>query len=233
MRLAIRFAIAALALRAAVAQGQPQVADILTKVGETYKAANEYEFVTDGAYNDGSTAPMHALIAFKPPNQYRMEAAIPGLSGDASAWSESVIVCNGFLIWLYLPKSNQYASFPLSALGPNIPSDFGGLGPEAIDEVAMGPIRRAVNFIKGAKLLREETIELAGAKLNCYVVSIPQKGEVSANTWWVDKQTYRVMRVDDDKSSNGFTVLKLNETLPDDLFTFTPPAGAHKLEMHR
>jgi outer membrane lipoprotein-sorting protein len=232
MRLAIRFALAALALCAATAQTQPDVAEILTKVGETYKAAHEYEFVTDGAYNDGKTAPTHALIAFKPPNQYRMEGTFPGLSGDASALSESVIVCDGFFIWFYLAKSNQYSSFPLSVLGPNIPGDF-GLWPEAIDEVAMRPIRRAVNFINGAKLLREETIELAGAKMNCYVVSIPQKGEVSTNTWWVDKQTYRVMRMDDDKSSNVFTVLKLNEPLPDELFTFTPPPGARKLETNR
>ena len=38
--------------------------------------------------------------------------------------------------------------------------------------------RGATDFVEGAKFLREETIEIAGFKLDCYVVTVlPKIGE--------------------------------------------------------
>lgn len=75
-------------------------------------------------------------------------------------------------------------------------------------------------------------IDLAGKKVDCYVLAIPEKSEIPASTWWVAKNSYYVVRNDDAESSKVFTTIKLNEPLPDELFTFQPPPGAGKLEMH-
>ncbi len=102
-----------------------------------------------------------------------------------------------------------------------------------MDQFAMTRYRRAADFIEGAKFLREEAIELAGTKVDCYVVAVPVQGSASLYTWWVDKQRHRILREDDSVSSAVFTTIKLNEPLPDELFTFTPPPGARKLETNR
>ena len=56
--------------------------------------------------------------------------------------------------------------------------------------------RGATDFVEGAKFLREETIEIAGFKLDCYVVTVLPKigGNRSAYTWSVDKQHFHVVR---------------------------------------
>ena len=173
MRLAIRFALAALALRAALAQGQPSAAEILKKVAETYKAASQYELVADATAGGARTAPTHMLLAVSLPNRYRMEGALPGLSGGDSEFTDAVIVCDGTAIWMYLRKSNQYVSIPLSGLHPDGPGDLGDLRPEVMDQSAMMRYRGAADFAERAKFLREEAIEIAGAKVECYVVAVP------------------------------------------------------------
>jgi outer membrane lipoprotein-sorting protein len=233
MRLAIRFALFSLVLRAAVAQTQPNAAEILKKVSETYEAVSQYEIVTEATGRGADATSGHMLLAFRPPNRYRMEGAISGLTGDAAAFGEPVVICDGSVVWFYLRKSNQYASFPLRELTHDAPGDLGDLRPEAVDQFVMVRYRRASAFIEGAKVLREEAIDLAGTKVDCYVIAVPEKGEFPASTWWVDKQGYRILREDDAESSTVFTTVKFNEALPDDLFKFTPPPGARKLEMNR
>jgi outer membrane lipoprotein-sorting protein len=232
MRMAVRFALFALALRVADAQSQPDVAEILKKVSETYDAVSQYEIATDSTGLGADTTSGHMLLAFRPPNRYRMEGVISGLGGDASAFGEPIIICDGSVVWFYLRKSNQYAAIPLSELNKNARDDREDLRPEAVDQFVMVRYRRALAFIGGAKVLREEAIEFAGTKVDCYVIAVPEKGEFPASTWWVDKNSYRVVRQDDADSSTVFTSIKLNEALPDDLFRFTPPSGARKMEMN-
>ena len=73
-----------------------------------------------------------------------------------------------------------------------------------------------------AEFIREEK--------SCYFVKVTPKYISTVQTWWIDKASYHVVRVDDDDSSVVFTTIKLNEPLPDDLFKFTPPPGAKKVE---
>ncbi len=162
-----------------------------------------------------------------------MEGAFPGLTGDDSASNDTVIICDGSVVWIYLRKSSQYASFPLAELTPDAAGDLGDLRPEAMDEFFMTRYRRAADFSGGAKFLREEAIDLAGSKVDCYVVAVSKKGSQFAYTWWVDKNSYHIVREDHADSSTVFTTIKLNEPLPDEFFTFKPPPGAGKLEMHR
>ncbi|HTA69548.1 MAG TPA: hypothetical protein VK776_14765 [Bryobacteraceae bacterium] len=89
--------------------------------------------------------------------------------------------------------------------------------------------RHAEDFTKGAKFLREESIEITGAKIACFVLTVAPSGKLEY-TWWVDKQKYRVLREDDAGNRAVFTSIRLNEPIRDELFKFEPPPGAKKLE---
>jgi|SRR5579872_524051 len=109
MRRSIGLSLFVLLGRAAVAQTQPDVAEILRSVAKTYKVVSQYEFVVDAnshAARDGTDGAAHAHFAFKAPDRYRIEGAIPGMSLENSPLSEALIVYDGSAVWFYLPKSN-------------------------------------------------------------------------------------------------------------------------------
>ena len=126
MRLAIRFALFALCLCEAAAQTPPDVAEILKKVGETYRAAKSYELVGTGS---GVNTVPHVLLAFQAPNRFRMEGAFPAADIDDPDLRDGIIIHDGSTLWAFFPKSNQYASLPASALTPDAPGDLGDMSP--------------------------------------------------------------------------------------------------------
>jgi len=91
MKQAVRIGLCGLFSLVALAQTQPSVAEILQKVSQTYKAVSEYEFVADLTARDaaGSTSAGHMLFAFRSPNRYRMEGAVPDMEGAARALAKS------------------------------------------------------------------------------------------------------------------------------------------------
>jgi outer membrane lipoprotein-sorting protein len=233
MRTILRLGMFALLLRVALAQ-TPDVQAILSKAAETYKAASQYELVADISERQpgASSGPSGRMyVAFNRGKGYRMEGAIPGMG--AVGFDEATMVYDGSTVWFYLPKSNQYGSFPASALTADAPGDLGDLRPEAMDGFLMGRYRSAADTSNRAKLLREETIQFGGGKTECYVVSVSMKESQNVYTWWIDKKLYRILREEDDQSVTVFTTVKLGEQPADDLFRFKPPAGARKIETQR
>ena len=118
---------------------------------------------------------------------------------------------------------NQYASYPASTIGKDLPDELETSG---VDYVTMSRYRDAAKNAVVAKFLRNEKIEIGGANVACYVVSLPDRN--TQNTWWIDKKNSHVVREDSDKISTIFTTIKLDEALPDELFKFEPPPGARK-----
>lgn len=232
MRGEIRLGLFALLLQTAWAQTPPDVSEILKKVGETYKASSRYEFEIDATGREGANGArttFHTHIAFSAPNKYRMEGALPGLSVQDTDLSDGIMIHDGSTLWFYLPKSNQYASIPAARITADAPGDLGDMMPEAVDHFLMWRYRSAGDFVKGAKFLREESIEIVGAKVACFVLTVAPDSKLEY-TWWVDKQTYRIVREDDAGNSAVFTSIRLNEPIRDELFKFTPPRGAQKME---
>jgi len=224
-----------LLVSAVCAEAQPDVGGILKKVSELYKGAAQYQIVAEtvGHKSEPQTADNsgRALFAFKPPNRYRMEGAIPGADRDAPELSGGVVIVDdASSVWFYMPKANQYGSFPASALTADAPGDLGDLRPAAVDHFIMYRYRTA-DLNEETKYLRDETIDYAGAKVDCYVVSVSQRKGGFTCTWWVDKKSFLILREDDADSSVVFTSIKLNESLPDDLFKFVPPAGAQEIKI--
>jgi outer membrane lipoprotein-sorting protein len=232
---ATRIALYGLFLHPVLAQTQPNVAEILRKVSQTYKAAANYEFVadatvrTDGANKGWSS---HLLFAFVSPNRYRMEGAFPGMGSDDPVPGKALMVHDGSTLWFYFPESNQYVTFKASDLTNDAPGDQGDVAPAAMDHFMMWRYRGAAGF-SDARFLRDETLEFAGAKVDCYVVTVAQKSGGYAYTWWVDKQDSRILREDNAESSTVYTTVNLDKPLPDELFKFEPPPGARKVENQR
>jgi len=213
---------------------QPDVSEILKKVNELYKGATQYEFTVEGGSDHADAgAIVRTLVAFKAPDRYRLDGVFPGMAADAQESGGGVVfVADGSTLWLYFRKSNQYASIPASAL-----ADHGSLGdiagvsrPEVFDHQMIGRYRGDWNFPE-RKLLRVETIDYGGAKIDCYVVSVSEPKDGFTYTWWVDKKNYRIVREHSPGYSAVFTSIRINELLSDDLFKFVPPPGAQKVEI--
>lgn len=105
------------------------------------------------------------------------------------------------------------------------------MSPELVDLFLIGLYRNAADLAAGAKFLRREEIEVAGAKLDCYVLSVSPGHWQPSQTWWVDAKRYVVLRSDDTGSSTVYTAVKLGDPIPPDRFVFVLPPGARKLEM--
>ena len=119
MGAAIRFGLIALFLAPAPAQTQPDIVEILKNISRAYRAASQYELQVDTTTNEkGTRAVTHAHLIFKAPNKYRMEVALPRHSntGDFSISARQVTIDDGSMVWIYLPKVNQYRSFRASEL---------------------------------------------------------------------------------------------------------------------
>jgi len=216
----------------ASAQTHPDLRQILQRVSDTYRAASQYELFAAATTHDddtNDTARMH--FAFKGPNRYRMEGALPGgMALDAAEFSQAVLVHDGSNLWFYLPKTNQYGSFSASQLTPDAGGDLGDLAPGFLDQMMLGRYRDAAAF-PVTSFLREEAVEFGGSKVACYVVTVSRSRNSTVYTWWIDKQTNYILREDNPGSSTVFTAIKINEPLADTLFRFDPPAGARKVDI--
>jgi len=220
-----------------VAQTQPAIADILRRVSESYGSTREIDFSAKfaGRAADGSQVTSTFRLAAKFPDKLRMEFDAVGskmLAGED--WGEAVMVIDGKSTWIYLKGLNQYQ------VTSGAPPDHDGLLNPKHDPSIFVPTQVGY-FVGGfqhiqdagrATVLREETVQTNGKPTACYVVEVSNGNMVER--LWIDKNRYWVVREDSmdpaDTSSTVFTALTINEALSDDLFTFTPPPGARKVD---
>jgi len=227
MKLPIQLGLAGLLSGAALAQTKPDVTEILGKLSETYKAAQQYEIVADRVEKDpatGESEGAHMLIAVRLPDRYRIErAAIAEGSGGKDSKGINIVVLDGAAIWFYDSDLNQYTSAPAASIGKDLPDE---LKQNRVDDSAMSRFRTARDSAAKARFLREEEVQVGGARIACFVLSVPE-GEAEY-TWWIDRKSNHVVREDDSTSMTIFTTVKLGEALPENLFKFNAPAGASK-----
>ncbi len=145
-----------------------------------------------------------------------------------------VQICDGEKHWTYTPQTNRYSS------APGTPSPT-SLFTTSID------LRYMTTGLLSAKLLRQETLDAGGAQRFCDVIEAhyerphqPAAAEFGDVVFWIDNQSHLVwktrMPVTLQVGAAGahmaytestlYTDIRLNEDLPADAFTFTPPAGA-------
>ena len=203
------------------AQSGPNPQDLLRKVADTYKQSKSYQFEGVMRQNDKEETPV-ASAAVRP-DMKRVENH--GLRRDAT-----LRVFDGQTVWDYRFASNEFTKQPQASYK------------RSETDVARDPVERyeKLDVVGGqVRYLREEPLEIRGAKVDCYVVEeIP--GPLGSTTYWIDKARYIVLRestVFNVRNPNTgqaihptdvvtWNVSRINEPVPDALFRFVPPDGA-------
>ncbi|MCU1339443.1 MAG: outer rane lipoprotein carrier protein LolA [Bryobacterales bacterium] len=221
----------ALTLLSLQAQAPPSAADIVHSVRETYANITQIEFsmtLTRRSFIESritSEVTMGTRIAARFPDRLRWETDDNFAKASGADFGPTLTILDGKNTWVYLSKPNQYT------VETGSDPDF----LKRIDEFL--PIS-AVKLKDEAKFLREETINANGRQVDCYVVEIPEdvgNGLYPQQwTWWVDKARHIVLRADrkriaprgSDEATLVYQNITINEPIPDDVFVFTPPAGA-------
>jgi len=95
-----------------------------------------------------------------------------------------------------------------------------------------------------SKYIGDETIEVDGKRVDCFVVQLTHNlagSQRATSVRWIDKSRFVVVREDQPAGSDPsigptrtvWHITKLNENVPDEIFTFVPPAGAKLVERIR
>ena len=239
-----------------LSQERDEARGILKKVAETYRNLKSYYFesnivvhVKRGQTQVTIDSPI--VLAAVRPDKMRMEIKRSPMMLD---W---VVISNGSTTWEFIPTRNEYTK---KSGGRTTITAKGRDGIErTIDKdeylrvmaVALGVLLprydNVMDGLKQARNLREESVDLNGTNIDCYVIEAqydtPEAfpGAISsAKSFWIDKKRYVVVREEYttkiDSSAMGaqqehvhtniFTIVRLDELLPETLFTFTPPEGA-------
>ncbi|HKX27407.1 MAG TPA: redoxin domain-containing protein [Blastocatellia bacterium] len=231
------------------AQTQPGAEEILRNVRETYRQLKTYQF--EYRKTSEQKTEMEGLIG---ESKQQAAGTVWVASSDRSRTEAKdsnnrlVKIVDGRITWTYVPALKAYTRREADADGkPSRQEWFDYSASEALGYIrnysALGSSpprsKQTVN------LLREEAIEIAGQKLNCYVIEIssPESGPTKfSRQYWIEKNSYLVARekytsttesrLGSTSSSSTiatFNYIKLNIPLADDLFFFEPPAGTEEV----
>ena len=223
-----------LLLSIATAQSQTRDARaILKSVGSVYRAPSSLELKGTkireqrDEFNESIYRTPFTLL-LTPDSECRMESK--------SKMGTSLQVCDGEKTWNYFAQTNKYFANP------------GKLDPAFLFDTRVD-LRMPTSKLLEANLLRQEVLEIDGAKRRCDVIEATydhKQGmgntEFGAVTLWVEHDTYLVWKMSIpmlinaiNADANGktaftettlFSSIQLNVDLPPGTFAFTPPAGA-------
>ena len=207
--------------------------EILKKVSETFK--NLKSLRVEGVLNMETKArgmnesvEVPFVITEAKPDKLRVEIKNPMM--------EMQIISDGKSTWMYFPQKKQYTKIPGSF--NNIAEKMGSNANFMSSSIS--EYENIANDIKTVKLLREEFIAFSGSSANCYVIQLEKQStekndmfEVSPKIYWIDKNSNipikeavtmimksQPMAI---KQTSIITSMKLNESLPNNMFVFTPP----------
>ncbi len=217
-----------------VASGQTGP-DILSKVAQTYRSLEscqlESQILTESRSGDSESRTRASRTAAAIlPDRRRLE------SGSANQIS-SLRVYDGHTVCEYRAGPNQFARQDQATYQ----SPMMNMLSDPVDGY------RVLDKAEGAKLLREETIEAAGGAQPCWVIEVLSRSrpngfllERSPTTYWVAKSSNLVLK--ETQSSKikmpvmesprepmvtaTYTIARVNEPVPEELFRFQPPEGA-------
>jgi outer membrane lipoprotein-sorting protein len=212
----------------ALAQAQPDAAEILAKVKGTWKDLKSYEVEFSGALRDPKTGKEQTgairIASVIELDRYRMESRGYAINSDPPV-DELIGIYDGATFWIYAPKRNEYRTEEISVDRAGI-----ALKPSKVmDAEWLGQYIRTVERFANSRFLREETISIGdGGRADCFVI-----GNESGETIWIDKSNHHVLRAEEvEPDGNHATMvisINMNERLSDELFKFVPPPGARNL----
>jgi outer membrane lipoprotein-sorting protein len=227
---------------AALAQQRPDAAEVLRRINDAYTNVTRYQLAgeakivtaaaSDGAITDQSTHKF--LIALQEPDMVHVEMT-PGDPDEEAIY----VISDGKDGWAYSPKRNEYMKVkpgraPATTLGD---LDF---TPEMTVSYAIQMAQQALQAFKfgpavQASVVGDETLTIGGTAFDCVAISIEGRPfPKSTAKLWIDKARSVVLREDSrtpagnvtESISTVYSTVRLNESLPVELFKFVPPPGA-------
>lgn len=236
------FALVPLFIALGCAQDAPDARALLKETADVLLHHKSYQLDQQAVIEMGGSVPtrleMLVKIAVSSPGKLRIESS--GKMG------ESLIVSDGENTWMYVGMIKQYtkkeaASTPESLVKSLVP----GMS-SVMDQL------KAKDPYLSAKIVGEETMEVEGKKIDCYVVegrlekiSLPGMIDMTDGVQkvWVDKVTKLSLKQTMTAMVQGGAVRepaqmtqtstvvsqKLDAPVPDSSFTFTPPEGSKQV----
>lgn len=258
LRIVISLVLGSVIWAPAVAQKRDDAVGLLRRVRDTYGSLKSFQF-EGNTMVDSRSADLQSKMNFPfeaeyaPPAKFRIEARNPAFG--------VLIVSDGQAIWTYLPSTKIYnkvdvTEMPVSPAG----TDADHARERLVASTAAAGLTfdifqsEIANQVKEARILRDERLELEGKEVPCYVVwakyertQEEAKELPTEETYWIDKTRLIVLREDweapsevtsgipsgsaEMRLSTTLTKAKLNEPVPNGLFTFVPPRGAREGKM--
>jgi TonB family protein len=226
---------------------------ILKQVAETYKSLRSYHF--EGRYTSEQVIESVGLKDEIKREELFVNAAIkPDRSRIESKNTHISVtsVSDGKTKWVYAPGPNEYTKTeegPVRLV----------TGSQVRDSAPMAHLANATNLLDGysrvadrlgeAKIIGEETLEIGGRRSDCVVIeahyfaaSTGSQSNTLKRKFWIDKSRNIVLReiqhtearmpwgrTISSKMTYIFTVARVGEQIPENLFTFVPPEGAKEV----
>lgn len=224
------------------ASGQaPADADaIAKKVAEAHAHLQEFEVAVTGKVqrvsDSGETKSYSSnyKMAVRRPNRIRHETDGPDplKSGviQESSLSSILMIGNEGGVWMFAPALNRYGR-----LRTNPPEAIAIFG--RAEQWVAGFVDR-LGVISSATLVGEEKLAREEGFLDCWILDAFDGALQKPVKVWVDKTTYLIVKEQvnsclkdpsnwwSETTTNEFVFSRVNVHIPDDVFTFTPPAGA-------
>lgn len=205
---------------------QPDALDLLKNVALTYHAMRTLSAKLTSVMNGPDMQQKIEMpMTIMADSSGKMRVENTGVTG-------MLMVFDGSTMWIYMSSFNKYTKLPLSSAASSAqPDSFFGYQSVATD-------------VKEAKILRSEKLQVNGSHADCWVVQLQYEPAGARTLWaktlWVDKTHYFVYREDwtskmampgtsaptETKHTIKFDTISLDQPVPEDTFTFTPPSGA-------
>ncbi len=222
---------------------------ILLRVSTTYRLLNSFHFTcrtTTDMVGERVSSKTNSVVVFAgaKPDKIRVELQDPGINMS--------LVSDGSAVWTYMPHLEEYtrtSPIPFLAGWDTVPSNNPAIS------ALKSHFDRYQNVLRGmlsASMVGDEVIGVQGARVDCVVIDVKYKPRADApglqelsRTLWIDKARAVVVqerarirgRINSgfgDKVENTLEMSckaeKLNESIAEDLFVFSPPASFKEVE---
>jgi outer membrane lipoprotein-sorting protein len=211
-------------------QNQPTVEEIVAKMREIEASTEDAHGVVELAvHNLGADAEMVVEVWEKRPNKTRIEM----VESSEPDYAGAVMVADGEQVWVYFPEENRVRAGEVGSHEPSSPREI----VQFMDEI----LERVLDT-SDVRLVGEE--DVAGTPTYKLEFS-PREGHDtllpggSTITLWVDQERWVVLQAQFSGGAAGegwmhVRSYELNTGLPDSIFEFEVPEGAHVTQVeHR
>jgi peroxiredoxin/outer membrane lipoprotein-sorting protein len=232
----------ALFFLAALAEAQPQPADVLAKVAHTY--LHFHAIHVQATREDALVRPGGNLLA---ETDYELAEGPPG---KFRAWTrsgevEGLAVSDGSTTWKALPKAKQWMKQEVAGVAEDTDEEQ---QPDRRDQpqdlrevVARYLVSRYIaiaHIAQSPQIVREENYSLGHAKVPCYVIATWTQNV--AHELWVDQNRFLVLRdiqtsrstsVDSSRIETKIKKIEIDDEVNESIFTWAPEKKWTEVEM--